>query len=1755
MSNSEDSTNTTVTEQAVSQSGSYDIIRSRLDKQASTLQTKIESLNEKRLKEFGESQMEILGRSRIRTSNNCVLRDIARVGDTLIFGYNVFIGLKKDVSISDVFSLYELQHQSSNFTIESIELKDSFLDNQRFIDDFQELYNYYKNTRLIQIRESTQYLLFVFQIGEKIDDIRVFRWSLQNNGDPKYVDNRGERDFHLPNSHDFEWIKTNRENFSDGKHPHINVLDQIFVETINGDLTIKIEDNTEDGWGIYREPVDDDHQSLNDANVYYSAIGSLILLKIKPYREDHWRYLVFNTLNHNVKRIDTIGCSCVQLPDDHGIIFPGGYYLKNGDSKFFEGNNQDLRFKRMSRSPNGEDVLYIFYEPNEGKFALFAYNMIRRELQNPLYGHGYSLFEDGRAILFESDNEKPTRVHPMQIWQTPFFSDEFASNTPNSQTFFGRIGNSDLVKGISDLLSLSRNIQHQDVTASRYEEIIASTKNLFDAYYWLEADEIGNISKDINTISETAELVLDEFEKVESIRQQANQALADTETTQHKLLDSITTDELRSPEAYAGALLQLRKQLGHLISIRELRYIDLEKLDTLEERIRTRQLDLNQETGEFLSQADALSSYFELIDDLDEKIESADSVATLTPLNEEMQTVSDGLDLLSELMGSLTLSDTTQRTQILESISSVYARLNQLQALVGHKHKSMRSHEAVAQFAAQFSLFGQSLNNALNDVNTPTSCDEQLSRLLIQLEEFESQFSEFDEFLSDIISKREEVYETFEVKKQQLLDKRQNRCHNLYEAAERILTSIQRRTQSYTDIDELNTFLASDTLPIKAISLCVQLKELDDTVRADDIESKLKSIKESAIRSLRDKSDLFERGGQIIRLGKHKFTVNTQETNLNLLVKDSAPTLHISGTDYYETVHDAILEQHRDLWSQHLVSENQSVYRSEYLAYLIIDAAQNNRNDLNWKTLCKLATDHESLFPVVRDFALSRYQEAYEKGIHDYDATRILLQLLPIINKAELLKYTPKSRMIASVFWAFSEEKELKLQWQQRASSAYLLKSKLQYNQAETELTDDLLSKITTFFVNECSPFDDHDHQMASNYLSEELAGTPLEFVSSTAAVKLVEKFLHHLEKINHKQEFNALLKQSNTQLKARLGICVSWLQGFVNFHQLKQSEGYVYEAAGILLTQHRLRHRVNPADLELNVEQLMGDHPLLVNRQLNCQLDDFLQRLDNHCHVVVKNYHLYMKARQGIIHSHRKQLKLEDFIARPLSSFVRNRLINQVYLPLIGDNLAKQMGSTGDQKRTDLMGLLLLISPPGYGKTTLMEYIANRLGLIFVKINAPALGHQGHSLDPANAPNATAAQELEKLNLALEMANNVMLYIDDIQHTHSEFLQKFISLCDGTRRIEGVWKNQAKTYDLRGKKFCIVMAGNPYTESGEHFNIPDMLSNRADIYNLGDILSGNNDVFELSYIENCLTSNPLLAPLALRDIGDVYTLIKITQGDELANKQLKHDYSGAEIRELTSVLNKLFHIQSIILKVNQQYIKSAAQDDRYRTEPPFKLQGSYRNMNSMAEKVVATMNDDELHDIVTDHYIGEAQTLTQGAEENLLKLAELRGTLSNTDKQRWLTIKQNFVRIQSLGGDDIDAASKISNQISLIAKHLESLSDTNEIPSKLSEDVNNMSQGIVKLHNAMMKSSPEINIINQPSPALEDILNGLLRTLDMGLMPVISAMQHKIRLDHDIWDKLIELGSYLKKLQKQQRNPISKKRIKTKKTKQTLES
>jgi len=543
-------------------------------------------------------------------------------------------------------------------------------------------------------------------------------------------------------------------------------------------------------------------------------------------------------------------------------------------------------------------------------------------------------------------------------------------------------------------------------------------------------------------------------------------------------------------------------------------------------------------------------------------------------------------------------------------------------------------------------------------------------------------------------------------------------------------------------------------------------------------------------------------------------------------------------------------------------------------------------------------------------------------------------------------------------------------------------------------------------------------------------------------------------------------------------------------------NEGSTLEAAFLACSGAYEKRAVQQVETTRNITGLAGQHRRLDNGELAFDFVEFAVRLGEFDETVVPRFREYRQTKIQLVDGRREEMRLSEFKPVVMSAFVRNRLLDRVYLPLIGDNLAKQMGTAGDDTRTDRMGMLLLISPPGYGKTTLMEYIANRLGITFMKINGPALGHDVKSLDPEEAPNASAREEVEKLNLALEMGDNVMIYVDDIQHTHSEFLQKFISLCDAQRKMEGVWKGQPRTYDLRGKKVCVVMAGNPYTESGGKFQIPDMLANRADTYNLGDIIGEHSSDFEASYIENSMTSNKILSRLASRSQGDVYAVMKIAETGSQEGVDFDGNYSPQEIDEMSTVMKKLMRVRDTILRVNLEYIRSAAMEDAYRTEPPFRLQGSYRNMNRIAEKILPVMTDAEVEQTIVDHYENEAQTLTTGAESNLLKFRELEGTLTDEDHERWDEIRRRFGRNLLMGGQgDNDPVSRVvgtlagfSEGLHKIETVIQSAGEQYAKPATLAEDtVGQLEKIITDLRAVPVNVEIKVVPVQESGEPLED--------------------------------------------------------------------
>ncbi|MFF8957833.1 DNA repair ATPase [Streptomyces sp. NPDC014894] len=1582
---------------AAMDSAAYDVLRDRLHRRAGELARRAEALDTARAETFGSAELTLAGTGRLRTGAPGLPRDLAAVGDALLLGQDPPAALTPRTGVGEVFALYD--RELNPLPDDAVP---GLLDDPAFLSEFSALCRYYQGARLLQLHQREDRLLAVFSTGGA--DIRVLRWSTEH-GRIGFLDARGERDHVFPPPYDLDWTETTRDDHLPGRTPLVSLGGELFLSTAGGFLTLSAEGDTETPDVLHREPVDEPLQSLADAEVGYARVGALLLVRVLPYHETVRRHLVFNTLTKSVTRIDAIGQSCRRLPGDEGVVFPGGYCLAATDTvKTFEADTEGLEFARAVRSPGGEDTLFVFRSRTGGRGLLLPYSTIREEVAAPIPCLGHALFDDGTLMVLRETGPEPSRAHQTQLWSTPYVSEDLPA--PAGDGPLARIGNADLVRGVADCLAIARQARETTPAAEVYETLVAACVRAADRHHWLGDPEAGDLRTPLAELRATAARVLEEFATVQSLTRRAADALADAGQDIERLIRRVRGEAPATAEEWIGRIGELRARQGRLLTLRETRYIDAGAVEALAAGVADAVAATARRAVAFLRREDSLAGYHEEIGALAAETGSVTTVADAGRLGERLEERSAGLRALSEAVTGLDIADTTVRTDVLERIAEVLGAVNRARAGLTARRRELLDREGRASFAAEFALLGQSVTGALAAADTPESCDSQLSSLLLQLEELESRFAEHDAFLAEIGEKRTEVYEAFSARRQTLGDARARRADRLAESALRVLDAVARRASVLESADAVHAHFASDPMAVRVRRTADELRALGDQVRADELTGRLKAARQEAARALRDRTELYADGGDTVRLGRHRFTVTTRPPELTLVPDGDGMALALTGTDHRTPVTGAEFAATRPYWGRTLASESPEVYRAEHLAARLLEPART-------------AGDLSAL---VRRAAEAAYDEGYERGVHDHDTEAILRLALRLREGAGLLRHPADARAAAQLFWAYGTDPARRDRWSRQAVS--LVRARELFGAApaldalRAELAGAMGRSRTAGLAGERGP------GPAAAYLVEELASGE-SFVTSASATAFLDGFRRAARSDDPGPDAPApdpagLLDRSpyDEDVRDRIAaddpvtahrLIEGWLAAYAAASGEETDPGDLAEAVAVELCAGLERRLVN-APLRGTATGLLGTHPRIARGALTLRLDEFLTRTADFAGRDVPGYRAYQRLRGSLVEAERARLRLSEHRPRVMSAFVRNRLVDEVYLPLVGDSLARQLGAAGDARRTDGGGLLLLLSPPGYGKTTLMEYVADRLGLLLVKVDGPALGRTTVSLDPEQAPNAAARAEVEKIAFALSAGNNVLLHVDDIQHTSPELLQKFIPLCDSTRTLNG--------RDLRGKRFAVCMTGNPHTESGQAFTIPDMLANRADVWNLGEVATGKEDAFALSFIENALTSHPLLAPLAGRERADLELLVRLASGDPAARRdRLVHPYAPAELDGVLAVLRHALTARTTVLAVNEAYIASAARSDESRTEPPFRLQGSYRNMNKIVRRISPVMDDAELAAVVDDHYTGEARTLTTGAEANLLRLAALRGTLTPERSARWAEIRSAYIRSRDGSG------------------------------------------------------------------------------------------------------------------------------------------
>ncbi|NND96166.1 MAG: DNA repair ATPase, partial [Pirellulaceae bacterium] len=591
--------------------GTYEVLRNRLRDAASDLRGRLDTLNQERADVFGNIDTHLITTERVTTEHNCVPRDLVSIGDRFLFGYNVQFGLKTEIALADVFSVYRFAE--NEFHTDSLEL----IGDDRFKSDFDELYKFYKDTHFARFFRAGPMLHMVFQVGKTSRDIKSFKWRVTPDT-IEYLDNRSEHEVRDPAQHEFRWTRTTRDQHHYGTHPHISIQDKVFVETVGGDLTIKVENNTDSGEGIYAEPVNHADQTLDDAEIHYAIVGNLVLLKIRPYQEDVTRYLVYNDKLQQAMRLDEIEHACVMLPGDHGLIFPGGYYLQTGEFKQFDHGLSDMRYQRTIASPNGEDYLYLFYNPETGTYIQLRYNLISQTVETPQICHGQTFFERGEMVCFQTHDE-PQKHHPIQIWQTPFTGPNYVPDNQTDSLLF-KIGNKEIVRGMAECTELISLIDKDDSYDGLYLDLVKKSSDVLDSYFWIDKDETKNLAAPVHKIREAAKAAVEEFEKVVRVRRDTNQRTKEVQNAVESLIKSIERSRFETIDDFVSTLAQLREQRGHALGLKELRYVDESIIEELEKATAERAERVSRRCVDFLLTPGALDPYQERVADAGTKV-------------------------------------------------------------------------------------------------------------------------------------------------------------------------------------------------------------------------------------------------------------------------------------------------------------------------------------------------------------------------------------------------------------------------------------------------------------------------------------------------------------------------------------------------------------------------------------------------------------------------------------------------------------------------------------------------------------------------------------------------------------------------------------------------------------------------------------------------------------------------------------------------------------------------------------------------------------------------------------------------------------------------------------------------------------------------------------------------------------------------------------------------------------------------------
>lgn len=1299
------------------------------------------------------------------------------------------------------------------------------------------------------------------------------------------------------------------------------------------------------------------------------------------------------------------------LPDGDGKLT--SMFLWSGGTLSYLGGLPAQPFA-LHTAPVGPDRLYVFQDnsagfaaetsPGSGPTGLCLHHFDsdkRRVLRSIFHVLAYTLMPDGQLFLLPrppDGRSTPRLEHPLHCFQSPFVGGSLEGSEEELQ--FLRSFEPEPTRA---LLTHLRSLA-QPIAARDHQAALSFLDQALVSFPFVE--RLLDIRGAIDLLHASLSRCLDVSAELSEIHARRRLSLEELQQRCAPLIRAQTPEQERAtfPDEFSESLAVLssvRTRLGELEQLSTERFLPrdvLNGLTLLRSQLDARLQQISDHSAQ-LARA-GLAAIRDQLLGLEQALELPPTDPT-GPLQgvESIQTaqrsLAESLAKLSETISGLSLLQVSApvRLELSQAFGRAMVEGERLEAPLLRRLRASTSARIHAEFEAWHSQLTLRLATDPRACLTLQACEARRDQLLAELASQRAPLEDFPALLLELDQASTAVQQRFEARKLELLRERDAERQQLETRFQSHLQALQVAGRAATlEPTALEGFLASHPENANCIKVLEGLRARGFEAESTRLRGHLEGIKRLLVAEKRE-TTAFRVTGDALELGGVRLHRNTLSFDLREVLTAEGPGLALTGTGY-------VLEPARLLrlgasgeplqipqGYRGLLAETDDISRVEVLAYRVLETLTEAEDG---------AIDAQTLADRCQAMALAHPEEEYTLGLHDRDAALLLASLWPRWVRLGVLRWRPEIRQeVSSTLSAFGADMHAQAVFSTARKLSIRLRNSRPMDVALAQALDRREYPPLSPEAMACARF-----VLLHEAQREEDSREPFHWPAHPLALAAALNILDQLE-----TTLDSRLYEDVVDYQDRLALCLPLVE---TLHpELRAS--LQHEAASLLAKVDISLVPGPPLDdIVLKVEGFAARHPQL-EEGLSLDLADWHAGLRDFEQRVQPSIRAWKSTLKRMTQQVAEWVQLEELQARPLARFVWTRIMQKAYLPRVAQALEKQLGSL-DRSGDDQMGLLLLVSPPGYGKTELLKKIASLLGYAFISVSGTSLGKSTTGLDPQTAPDASSRAALERLLLGLELQDNVLLDIEDVQACSEELLSRLLPLCDATRTLEIVRDGRPVRLSLQGKRAAIVMTLNPLQAT-----IPPALANRATLLNLGDVAEKFAEEFALSYLEVAAPMNPTLEAASSR--GDIELMASaLLEGRSLLEiaDDLVGRYARAELTRMQAVLEHFLAVRDVLMAVNRACLASASIQEAFRVDPAFELQGSYRDMVEICRAIQPDWTFEQRMAALTRHYEGQAGLLGARGEYNFLAFKRLLGELREEEETRLEHIRETFRLMQS---------------------------------------------------------------------------------------------------------------------------------------------